>query len=160
VSRRSSFCNSIVQGRERTRADPSRVMRIKKLSVPMATKLHPENVSCATTLLENFENLEKHPFHSLQSHRSHRLDCIERPSEYLQLDHRLLSQSGRRITPKSMSSHSLGSLGYSPESSVSDAHRSSSRPNCRGRASATTSISSSSRRSPLSTMRYVRNVLN
>jgi hypothetical protein len=160
VSRRSSFDNGGLLGCERTfQAIPSRVTRTERTSISEEPGLLPRDFSHASTLLEDLRELYRHPLGSKQTCPSYKLGRGERASRKLQSQDRRLSQTGRCITPSSMSSQSQESLRSLPESSSSDIGRSSSRSSRHWKASPSSSISSSSRRSPLSTVRYVTRTL-
>jgi hypothetical protein len=156
VSRRSSFDNGGLLGCERTfQAIPSRVTRTERTSISEELGLLPRDFSHASTLLEDLRELYRHPLGSKQICPSYKLGRGERTSRKLQSQDRRSSQTGRCIAPNSMSSQSQESLGSLPESSSSDINRSLSRSSRHWKASPSSSISSSSRRSPLSTVRYV-----
>jgi hypothetical protein len=160
VSRWPSFDDGVLLAQEKTfQVFPPPVARIKKTSTPASAKVLPSNFSCVSTLLGNLDWLDKYPFHSSQAYSSHNLGCKGRSSRRLKSDCRLLSDVGRSITESSMSCQSQRSPDSSLESRASDTFRWSYRQSSRGTASPSSNISSYSRRSPLSIMRYVKHVL-
>ena len=160
MSRRSSFHNNGVLEHERTfQAMPSRVTRTKMTSIPEAALLPPRDFSRASTLLEDLRELDGHPLCSKQTCPSYKLGRGERTSGKLQSQNHRSSHTSRCITPNSMYSQLQASPGSSRESSSSDISRSPTRSSRRCKVSPSSSISSSSRRSPLSTVRYVKDIL-
>jgi hypothetical protein len=160
VPRRSSFENhGLLEHEKSFQAMPSRVTRSKMTSISEAPGLLAGDFSRASTLLEDLPELERHPLCSKQTCPSYKLGRGERTSRKLQSQNRRLNQTGRCITPKSMSSQSQESLGSLRGSSSSDIIESSSRLSRCWKTSPSSSISSSSRRSPLSTVRYLKHAL-
>jgi hypothetical protein len=158
VSCRSSFHNNGLLEQERTfQTMPPRLTRTEETSISEAPRRRLlRDFSRASTLLEDLQELDRHPLFLRQTNPSYKLGRRERPSRKLRSKNRYLSQTGRCMSPSSMSSLSQQSLGSTSESSTRDTYRSSLGSSSRRKASPSSSITSSSRRSPLSTVRYVK----
>lgn len=154
VSCRSSFDNSGLLELEGTfQAMPSRVTRTEKNFVSKARGLLAKDFFCASTLLEDLQESDRHPLRSKQTWPSDKLGRGKRALRTLSSQNCRSSQTGRCIIPNSMYSKSQDSLESLRESSSSDISRSSSRSSRQWQASPSSSVSISSRKSPLSIVR-------
>jgi hypothetical protein len=159
VSCRSSFDNGTLLENERAfQVVTLKVTRTKTTSISEAPEPLPRDFSGASTLLGEFQQSDRHGLCSKQSFPLYKFFCAGRPSRRLQSDYRRLSHVGCSIALNSMAFQSQKSPGLSLESSASDTCGASSRSKGQWKASPGSSISSSSRRSPLSTVRYVNHV--